>query len=289
MEDKKVSIILPVYNAERFLSVCLDSILKQTYEKWELIAVNDGSKDGSLKILLSYAAKDARIRVLSKSNEGVSITRNLALQKATGEYVYFVDADDIVFPQALEILVNALDSNNATFVKSDFLPIDETGNQVFVNKKQVIRRRYDGKVMIAEHFFRKILMDEYFLWTCLFRRDIIEKNNIQFLPHCRLMEDAAFIVDYLQYSVSNVYKDAYVYKYRKHTGTASAVQKNYSRDLEMIIKHVSGKNDKNHVYLSKCIKEIFGESTQSKFKRIINNIFETMTRMKITFLYYIYK
>lgn len=289
MEDKKVSIILPVFNAERFLSVCLDSVLRQTYRNWELIAVDDGSRDSSLDILRSYAAKDPRIQVVEKDNEGVSIARNIALQKATGEYVYFVDADDVVFPQGLEILINAMETHDATFVKSDFLPIDEEGKQVFVNKKQVIRRKYDGKVMCAEKFYKKILMNEFFLWTCLFRRDVIEKNQIRFIPHCRLMEDAAFMVDYLRYSDRNVYKDACVYGYRKYEGTASEAKKDYSEDLEMILNQTGSKKEKINVCLSKNIERVLNERRQSKFAKIANNIFETMTRMKITFLYYINK
>ena len=158
-----VSIILPVFNAERFLPQCLDSILSQTYQEWELIAVDDGSKDGSIEILKSYENRDNRIHIISKENEGVSIARNVALEQTHGDYIYFVDSDDIVMPEALMILVEAMESSHATFVKSDFLPIDEQGKQVFVNKKQVIRRRYDGKVMDSENFFKKILMKEYFL------------------------------------------------------------------------------------------------------------------------------
>ena len=183
MQNKIVSIILPVFNAERFLPQCLDSILRQTYPEWELIAVDDGSKDGSIEILKSYEKRDNRIHIISKENEGVSIARNVALEQTHGDYIYFVDSDDIVMPEALMILVEAMESSHATFVKSDFLPIDEQGKQVFVNKKQVIRRRYDGKVMDSEKFLKKILMKEYFLWTCLFRKEIIEKYHIQFIPH----------------------------------------------------------------------------------------------------------
>lgn len=289
MQDKLVSIILPVYNAERFLSLCLDSILMQSYREWELITVDDGSIDGSLEILGSYAGKDHRIHVISKKNEGVSVARNVALEQAQGEYIYFVDADDVVMPEALTILVKAMDTKNATFVKSDFLPIDEEGKQVFVNKKQVIRRKYDGKVMDAEKFYKKILMNEFFLWTCLFRRDFIEKNQIRFIPHCRLMEDAAFMVGYLQYSDRNVYKDACVYGYRKYEGTVSEAKKDYSADLEMILNLTDSKKDKINVSLSKSIERVLNDSRQSKFARIANNIFKTMTRMKITFLYYIFK
>lgn len=285
-----VSIILPVFNAERFLSQCLDSILRQTYQDWELIAVVDGSKDGSMEILKSYEKRDNRIHIISKKNEGVSIARNIALKHAHGDYIYFVDSDDIVMSEALMILIKAMKSNKTTFVKSDFLPIDEQGKQVFINKKQVIRRRYDGKVMDSEKFFKKILMKEYFLWTCLFRKDIIEKYHILFIPHCRLMEDAAFVVDYLLYSDRNVYKDACVYGYRKYEGTVSAVNKDYTEDMMLIKRHLlEFPKSELHINLLKMIASKLDENTSSTIKKKMTAIYHYMERVRFAFMYYIYK
>lgn len=285
-----VSIILPVFNAERFLSQCLDSILRQTYQDWELIAVDDGSKDGSMEILKSYEKRDNRIHIISKKNEGVSIARNIALKHAHGDYIYFVDSDDIVMSEALMILVKAMESNKTTFVKSDFLPIDEQGKQVFINKKQVIRRRYDGKVMDSEKFFKKILMKEYFLWTCLLRKDIIEKYHILFIPHCRLMEDAAFVVDYLLYSDRNVYKDACVYGYRKYEGTVSAVNKDYTEDMMLIKRHLlEFPKSELHINLLKMIASKLDENTSSTIKKKMTAIYHYMERVRFAFMYYIYK
>lgn len=282
MQDKIVSIILPVFNAERFLPQCLDSILGQSYLQWELIAVNDGSKDRSLEILKSYEKRDDRIHIISKKNEGVSIARNVALSQVRGEYIYFVDSDDIVMQDALSILIRTLESNNATFVKSDFLPINEHGKQLFINKKQGIRRRYEGKIIDSEMFYSKILMDEFFLWTCLFRRDIIEKNKIRFIPHCRLMEDAAFIVEYLLHSSRNVYKDACVYGYRKYEGTASEVNKDYSGDLEMIQQSLSTAKERKtlNILLYKRINKI-----QQGYRTGLINKFITMFHSKVERLY----
>ena len=290
MQNKMVSIILPVFNAERFLSQCLDSILRQTYQDWELIAVVDGSKDGSMEILKSYEKRDNRIHIISKKNEGVSIARNIALKHAHGDYIYFVDSDDIVMSEALMILIKAMKSNKTTFVKSDFLPIDEQGKQVFINKKQVIRRRYDGKVMDSEKFFKKILMKEYFLWTCLFRKDIIEKYHILFIPHCRLMEDAAFVVDYLLYSDRNVYKDACVYGYRKYEGTVSAVNKDYTEDMMLIKRHLlEFPKSELHINLLKMIASKLDENTSSTIKKKMTAIYHYMERVRFAFMYYIYK
>lgn len=282
MQDKIVSIILPVFNAERFLPQCLDSILGQSYLQWELIAVNDGSKDRSLEILKSYEKRDGRIHIISKKNEGVSIARNIALEHAHGDYIYFVDSDDIVMQDALSILIRTLESNNATFVKSDFLPINEHGKQLFINKKQGIRRRYEGKIIDSEMFYSKILMDEFFLWTCLFRRDIIEKNKIRFIPHCRLMEDAAFIVEYLLHSSRNVYKDACVYGYRKYEGTASEVNKDYSGDLEMIQQSLSTAKERKtlNILLYKRINKI-----QQGYRTGLINKFITLFHSKVERLY----
>lgn len=285
-----VSIILPVFNAERFLSQCLDSILRQTYQDWELIAVDDGSKDGSMEMLKSYEKRDHRIHIISKKNEGVSIARNVALEHAHGDYIYFVDSDDVVMPEALMILVKEMESSKATFVKSDFLPIDEQGKQVFINKKQVIRRRYDGKVMDSEKFFKKILMKEYFLWTCLFQKDIIVKNHIQFIPLCRLMEDAAFVADYLLYSDRNVYKDACVYGYRKYEGTVSAVNKDYTEDMMLIKKHLlEFPNSELHINLLKMMVSKLDENTSSTIKKKMTAISHYIERVRFAFMYYIYK
>ena len=290
MQNKMVSIILPVFNAERFLPQCLDSILRQTYQEWELIAVDDGSKDGSIEILKSYEKRDNRIHIISKENEGVSIARNVALKHAHGGYIYFVDSDDIVMPEALMILVKAMDSSNATFVKSDFLPIDEQGKQVFINKKQVIRRRYDGKVTDSEKFFKKILMEEYFLWTCLFQKDILVKNHIQFIPHCRLMEDAAFMADYLLYSDRNVYKDACIYGYRKYNGTVSAVNKDYTEDMMLIKKHIQEyPKSYNHISLSMHINNYLDEKDASAITKLKIRMAQFIDRVCIICLYNVCK
>ena len=290
MQNKTVSIILPVYNAERFLSPCIESILQQTYTSWELIAVDDGSSDSSLEILQSYAEKDQRIKVLSKKNEGVSIARNIALEQTKGEYVYFADADDVLMPDALSVLVKAIERYQATFVKADFLPIDENEKQVFVNKKQVIRKRFDGTVMNADKFFKKVLMKEYFLWTCLFRRDFIEKYQIRFIPHCRLMEDSAFIVDYLLHSDRNVYRDACVYGYRKYEGTVSAVKKDYSSDLKMLLAHVEGETLAHiQLKLKSQIKDVLSETKSSEIKKKVVSVHRFFDRIKNLTIYMYYK
>lgn len=98
-----ISVIMPVYNVEKYLPRCIDSVLNQTFHDWELICVNDGSPDGSAAILSEYAARDARIKIVTKKNGGLSDARNAGMAVATGDYILYVDSDDFIHPQTMEI------------------------------------------------------------------------------------------------------------------------------------------------------------------------------------------
>ena len=111
MTEPLISIVIPVYNAEKYLRACLDSVLAQTYKNWEAICVNDGSSDNSAKILEEYAAKDARFHIINQQNSGVSTARNTGLRQTTGKYIYFMDADDIVSPYLFELAEKNLQNN----------------------------------------------------------------------------------------------------------------------------------------------------------------------------------
>ena len=112
----KVSIIIPTYNVESYLRECMESVTRQTLEDIEIICVNDGSTDNSLEILKEYADKDSRLIVINSENKGVSAARNLALSRVTGDYVWMVDSDDLVNPNALKVLAEIIDKTNADIV-----------------------------------------------------------------------------------------------------------------------------------------------------------------------------
>lgn len=111
--DKLVSVIVPVYNVEKYLAECLDSLQAQTYPHWEAICVNDGSTDNSWQILQKYAARDSRFVIINQKNSGVSATRNAALQKAKGDYIAFLDSDDMLCCQFMEYMTTALEKTNS--------------------------------------------------------------------------------------------------------------------------------------------------------------------------------
>jgi len=117
----KISVILPVYNAEKYLRSTLESLLLQTFEDFEVIAVNDGSKDGSLAILTEYAAKDKRIKIIDKANGGVSAARNTAIEAAQGNYLAFIDADDIYSPEYLARMYSSASETGADVTVCDYV------------------------------------------------------------------------------------------------------------------------------------------------------------------------
>ena len=112
----KISVIIPVYNCEDYLERCLDSLLSQTYCDWEAICVNDGSKDNSGGIIDTYAGKDIRFKAVHKNNEGVSAARNTALGMVTGKYIIFMDSDDFLHPQTMEICRYFAEKDNSDLV-----------------------------------------------------------------------------------------------------------------------------------------------------------------------------
>ena len=116
---KKVSVIIPVFNTEQYLQQCLDSIIQQTFTNIEIVCVNDGSTDGSLKILEEYAAKDGRIKVISQKNNGQSAARNRAMLEITGDYVFFLDSDDFIHQQTLEILLTVAEKTGCAVVATE--------------------------------------------------------------------------------------------------------------------------------------------------------------------------
>ena len=143
-EQPLVSVIIPVYNVERYLAQCLDSVSHQTYQNLEIICVNDGSRDGSPDILRRYADEDARIQVIDKANGGVSRARNDALDCARGEYIMFVDSDDWVEPDACENAVNAMREYDADIVMWSY--VSETENRSSSSRKRrFLKRKKSGQ------------------------------------------------------------------------------------------------------------------------------------------------
>ena len=123
--EQKVSIVVPVYNVEKYLKRCVDSLIGQSYPNLEILLVDDGSKDSSLSICKEYELKDSRIRALHKENEGLGLTRNYGIERATGKYITFVDSDDYLTSDAVEAMLGKAEATDADVVIANMFYKDE--------------------------------------------------------------------------------------------------------------------------------------------------------------------
>ena len=218
--DPIISIIVPVYNAERYLNGCLSSIQAQTFEDFEAIFVDDGSTDNSYSIIEEIVAEDNRFLLFYQENHGVSSARNKGLEQATGDFICFVDADDQIAPTYLEDLYNALgshaDSSMGGFKRIDLLSHEEC--EVIPQKKnETLEENLLG-------FYDANFKDwQRYMVNRMFKRSIIQQNNLHFNERIYYKEDGLFLIQYLCASngmIGCVDKVLYFY-YRNSTGAMS--------------------------------------------------------------------
>ena len=174
----KISVILPIYNVEKYLRRCLDSVLNQTFTDFEAICVNDGSPDKSLHILEEYAAKDSRIKIVTQENQGLSMARNNGLKVAKGDYIYFLDSDDAIHPKLLEIAYTFASKNNADMVCFGF----EKSDGIEYAPKNINIENLKYKV--TDNPLNLALSNSKFripfnVWTKFYKKEIL--NGINFI------------------------------------------------------------------------------------------------------------
>lgn len=191
--EKRFSIIIPVYNAEKYISRCIESVLKQTYKDFELIIVDDGSSDRSLELCRSYEAFDDRITVISKENKGVSSARNRGLLHATGRYVIFVDSDDAISPELCERLNNNLKQgkDNELIVFGYYSVSDDRKEEVALQKEVTFEIKSFAEALHILEESRLL----YIVWNKVFVRS---KINHSFPENMSFAEDSCFVVKYLE-------------------------------------------------------------------------------------------
>lgn len=198
----RVSVIVPVYQVEKYLARCIDSILAQTFPDFELILVNDGTKDNCPAIMQDYADRDSRIRQVHKENGGLSSARNAGLDVARGEYIAFVDSDDYIAPTLLEDAVRAADETGAQQVLFNYrLVIDGEEKGAYLNfETETIDV---DRLGLANYFYRYWMPYKHGqeAWSKLYRRDVIEGNDLRFAPNNEIFaEDTLFSAMYLMHT-----------------------------------------------------------------------------------------
>ena len=184
----KISVIIPVYNVEKYLRECLTSVVNQTFKDIEIICINDGSTDSSPAILEEFAQKDIRIKIINQENQGMSCARNAGLEIATGEYISFVDSDDYISTELYADMQKHLPIELICFNAKVF-PMSAK----FESLQEYINCKFEGEQPITEKLIPKVNVH---LWNKLFKTSIIKENNIKF-PEGLYFEDFPFVVEYL--------------------------------------------------------------------------------------------
>lgn len=221
MEQKdKISIIVPCYNAEKYLKKCLDSIINQTYNNIEIITINDGSKDNTLKILKDYEKRDYRIIVINKENTGVSDSRNIGIKMATGKYVMFADADDYFELNAVETLYNALVKNKSNIVRGKWRRQLKSTNYI---EDSIEKYNSMDKGNIIENILSGNI--SCYVWLLIIKAEVLRKYNIMFSPELKMMEDTYFYIQLLE-KENIFFLDKVVYNYVENEKSASRNIKN---------------------------------------------------------------
>lgn len=229
----KFSIVIPVYNVEKYIEKCLLSIVEQTYSDYEIIVVDDGSKDKSGQICDEFAKQYDNIKVIHIPNGGVSNARNIGLQNASGEYVWFIDSDDYIAADALSVI----DSHVRKHQKLDMLifdavVVDENGNE---SGKITCDLPCDQSLQFKRH--KQFVYANTSLWNRIYRMDMIHKKQLRFATNITIAEDLLFNYEYLP-ECQDVYyeKDALYYYIQRKNSAMSGAGKN--RDVQKVFERL---------------------------------------------------
>lgn len=263
MPGPKISVIIPVYNVEKYLPVCLNSILAQSFSDFEAICVNDGSPDNSAAILEKYAGKDSRIKIITQSNGGLSVARNTGLEHALGEYVYFLDSDDFIHPQLLEILYREISEGDFDFAACRFQKVKGSISSF---------PQYSGygtilvKEPLAELFQKKKLLSIN-VWSKLYRRKTL--GDLRFIPGL-VYEDLPFTCAFMERSRSGKVVDLPLYYYLQRNDSLSGN------------KEIKLKNCESYIFILRHLYNNFcnGPLEKDVRRRCFFPILKTMLKLK---------
>lgn len=269
-----ISIIIPLYNCELFISQCIQSIKSQTYTRWEAIIINDGSTDNSLKICKENIKDDERFILINKPNEGASITRNKGMQQIKGDFVFFIDADDYLLNnQIFEKLINIIQSHQVDFIRFEYKAVDCNNNFLFNNKNKYLRKKYYYQIVSPTKYCNEIAYNEFFLCFSFFKTSIIKNKGLKFIDECRMREDADFIIRYLSFCQNIMYIPDEFYAYRKHSNAATAISlTKYESDIKKVFDSLNSfintcTNDEYKKFIFGFLSILASEQKHSKYKQ----------------------
>lgn len=232
-DNAVISIIIPVYNAERYIAECVDSVCNQSYPYIEVILVDDGSTDSSRYICDQYAENNKKIKVVHKTNGGVSSARNIGIETASGDYLMFVDSDDSIEPNAVAILMDVIsNANDIDFIVSSYFDI-------YSNNEKEVKRIVDHYTEIRESELKSFYANNYMLfatpWSKLYVSKIVSDNGLRFDETVKYGEDMIFNMQYLNYTKHIVLLSSPIYNY-KLLATGSSQTKYFPNMADYRIK-----------------------------------------------------
>ena len=231
---RKVSIIIPVYNVEKYLAKCLDSVINQTYNDLEIICVNDGSTDNSLQILEEYAKNDNRIKIINRQNGGLSAARNSGLDIATGEYCYFIDSDDWIELDTIEKLSVIAKTNNVDTVIHSAINIAEDGSCAEIaDECNSWFKSYSQPIGIYNVPIELNIKIPTVTWNKLYKMSIIKEFNCRF-PEGLVNEDELFLWTYMIHCKNYYYLDEKLYNYLRRSDSIMGTRDNSPKVLDIL-------------------------------------------------------
>ena len=244
MKKELVSIIIPVYNAEKYLERCLESVINQTYKNLEIILIDDGSKDSSGDICDNYVKIDKRIKVYHKQNGGLSSARNMGLMKAKGSYIYFLDSDDTIDKVCIDEMYNASIDNQCDIVISPYINIKEGAEKPYFKTS-------NSKSMNVKDTLKEMLLSNYFdVSACgkLYKKNIV--NNIEF-PIGMLCEDNGTTYKFIMEAKKIYYINKPFYKYYINSNSIMTGEFNFKKyDLITLTDSMCKEIEKKYKELS---------------------------------------
>ncbi len=270
-----ISVIIPVYNVEKYLCECVDSVLNQTYSEYEIILIDDGSTDSSGKICDDYANKNDKIKVIHKKNGGLSMARNDGMSVATGEYIYFLDSDDYISADALEKLISNIQTNNSDFVFFDAKSFkgNDTSKNFGIKQKYIRQKKYNTD--IGYSIFNQLQQNNEFhsvVYLFLFRKEFLTSNNLIFIPDI-LHEDMIFTYEAFC-KASRVSQCADALYFRRYRSNSIMTSKKSQKHFDGCLSVYSAVSE-----FSKAENLISSKTAQTYISRCAFNVFNVYEKL----------
>ena len=277
----KYSIIVPIYNSEKYIGRCIESVRKQTEQNWELLLINDGSSDNSESICISFQSLDTRIKYFYQKNSGVSSARNNGLLRAQGEWITFIDSDDWIEENHLETFNKQIDKDVDLCINS-FIADLSYGSRNF----NYIDCSSFNRTESIKLFFTSLKAHSQFLWIKAFKRSIIKKYNIYFNEQINLGEDNIFILDYISHINSLSSSSIVTYHYDQFEENITSLGRR-NRSIKDLLFQIE-KNTDAYINLYNKIKidTILNIASNYYYSRIFERILVNYKQKKFLGLFY---